>query len=113
VIVRVLTDNRNRSASSIRSYFSRNGGNLGESGSLSSHVFNYRGVIFTPSIDEDTIIESGADDYTTENGETKLIVLKENFTVVLEFLKTKNISILSSSFEYLPTLENEITHFDQ
>jgi len=113
VIIRVLTDNRNRSASSIRSYFSRNSGNLGETGSLSGHVFKYRGVISTSSIEEDSIIESGADDYTTEDGETKLIVLKEHFTAVLEFLKTKNISVLSSGFEYLPTLENEITDFDQ
>jgi YebC/PmpR family DNA-binding regulatory protein len=45
VIVRTLTDNRNRTASSMRSYFSRNGGNLGETGSISSHMFKYRGVI--------------------------------------------------------------------
>lgn len=113
VIVRVLTDNRNRSASSIRSYFSRNGGNLGEAGSLSNHIFTYRGVIITPSIDEDIIIESGADDYTTEKGETTLIVLKENFSSVLDFLKTKAITVISSGFEYLPTLENEMTDFDQ
>jgi YebC/PmpR family DNA-binding regulatory protein len=42
IIVRALTDNRNRTASSFRSYFSKNGGNLGETGSLSNHMFKYR-----------------------------------------------------------------------
>ncbi len=113
VIVRTLTDNRNRTASSIRSYFSRNGGNLGETGSLSSHMFKYRGVIVVSDITEETIIESGADDYITEGTETQLIVLKENFASVLDFLKTKNIAVTSSGFEYLPTLEAEVTDFDQ
>jgi YebC/PmpR family DNA-binding regulatory protein len=115
VIVRTLTDNRNRTASSMRSYFSRNGGNLGETGSLSSHMFKYRGIITvnTSDITEDTIIESGADDYTTLETETQLIVLKENFAAVLEFLKTKNIVVNTSGFEYLSALESEITDFDQ
>jgi len=115
VIVRTLTDNRNRTASSMRSYFSRNGGNLGETGSLSSHMFKYRGVISVNSgdITDDIIIESGADDYTNIGVETQLIVLKESFAAVLEFLTTKNISVNASGFEYLPTLENEITDFDQ
>ena len=99
----------------MRSYFSRNGGNLGETGSLSSHMFKYRGVITVNSSDitEDIIIESGADDYTTVENETQLIVLKENFAAVLEFLKTKTISVNTSWFEYLPSLESEITDFDQ
>ncbi len=115
VIVRALTDNRNRTASNIRSYFSKNGGNLGETGSLSNHMFKYRGIIIvnTSNITEDIIIESGADDYTTTETETHLIVLKENFAAVLDFLKIKNITINSSGFEYLPTLESEILDFDQ
>jgi len=78
-------------------------------------MFKYRGVITVTSsdIDEDIIIESWADDYVTSETETQLIVLKENFATVLDFLKSKNISILSSGFEYLPTLESEITDFDQ
>lgn len=115
VIVRTLTDNRNRTASSIRSYFTRNGGNLWEAGSLSNHIFQYRGVIIVNASDitEDMIIESGADDYKTIDDETRLIVLRENFSSVLDFLKSKSILIVSSSFEYLPTLENEIIDFDQ
>jgi len=45
IIVRALTDNRNRTASSFRSYFNKNGGNLGETGSLSNHMFKYRGDV--------------------------------------------------------------------
>jgi transcriptional/translational regulatory protein YebC/TACO1 len=78
-------------------------------------MFKYRGVItvHTSDINEDTIIESGADDYVALENETQLIVLKENFSTVLDFLKSKNISVLSSGFEYLPTLEAEVTDFDQ
>jgi transcriptional/translational regulatory protein YebC/TACO1 len=99
----------------MRSYFTRNGGNLGETGSLSSHIFQYRGVIVVNSgdITEDIIIESGADDYKTVENETQLIILRENFASVIDFLKSKSIIIISSCFEYLPTLENEITDFDQ
>lgn len=78
-------------------------------------MFKYRGVITVNSSDmnEDMIIESGADDYLVIENETQLIVLKENFAAVLDFLKTKNITVNTSGFEYLPTLESEITDFDQ
>lgn len=68
IIVRALTDNRNRTASSFRSYFNKNGGNLGETGSLSNHMFRYRGVFVIPTsaISEEQIIESGCDDYIVD-----------------------------------------------
>ncbi len=65
------------------------------------------------AISEDIIIESGADDYKEGESEIQLIVFKENFTGVLDFLKTKSIIVNSSGFEYLPSLETEITDFEQ
>ncbi len=115
VIVRALTDNRNRTASSFRSYFNKNGGNLGETGSLSNHMFKYRGVFIIPTsaINEEQIIESGCDDYAVEGDETRLICMREQFAGVLNFLKSANIEAASSGFEYIPNMEIEITDFEQ
>ena len=67
IIVEALTDNRNRTATNIRTAFSKNGGNLGASGSV-SHGFDRMGLIEYPGSagDEDKVmeaaIEAGADD---------------------------------------------------
>lgn len=115
IIVRALTDNRNRTASSFRSYFNKNGGNLGETGSLSNHMFKYRGVFVIPTkaITEEQIIESGCDDYVIGGDETRLITLREQFSDVSKFLAGAGIEVASGGFEYLPNMEIEITDFDQ
>ncbi len=73
-IVEALTDNRNRTATSIRTAFSKNGGNLGASGAV-SHGFERKGMIEYPASagDEETVleaaIEAGADDVESDAGE--------------------------------------------
>jgi len=74
VIVEAMTDNRNRTASTVRSTFSKNGGNLGETGSV-SFMFERVGEIVYPATagDADTVmmaaIEAGAEDVeTTDEG---------------------------------------------
>ncbi|SLN41871.1 putative transcriptional regulatory protein [Roseovarius gaetbuli] len=72
VIVEAMTDNRNRTASTVRSTFSKNGGNLGETGSV-GFMFERKGEISYPAEvgDSDTVmmaaIEAGAED--VESGE--------------------------------------------
>ncbi|CAM4151204.1 YebC/PmpR family DNA-binding transcriptional regulator [Palleronia rufa] len=67
VIVEAMTDNRNRTASTVRSTFSKNGGNLGETGSV-SFMFDRKGQVIYPAEagDADTVmmaaIEAGAED---------------------------------------------------
>jgi YebC/PmpR family DNA-binding regulatory protein len=67
VIVETMTDNRNRTASTVRSTFSKNGGNLGETGSV-GFMFDRKGSISYPAAvgDADTVmmaaIEAGAED---------------------------------------------------
>ncbi len=67
VIVETMTDNRNRTASTVRSTFSKNGGNLGETGSV-GFMFERKGEVVYPATagDADTIfeaaIEAGAED---------------------------------------------------
>jgi len=71
LIVEALTDNRNRTATNVRTAFSKNGGNLGASGAV-SHGFERLGLIEYPGSagDEDTVleaaIEAGADDVESD-----------------------------------------------
>ena len=74
VIVEAMTDNRNRTASNVRSTFTKNGGNLGETGSV-GFMFERKGEITYPADvgDEDTVmmaaIEAGAEDVeSSEDG---------------------------------------------
>ncbi|MGB7242367.1 MAG: YebC/PmpR family DNA-binding transcriptional regulator, partial [Sulfitobacter sp.] len=74
VIVEAMTDNRNRTASTVRSTFSKNGGNLGETGSV-GFMFDRKGEVTYPveAGDNDTVmmaaIEAGAEDVeTSEDG---------------------------------------------
>ncbi len=74
IIVEAMTDNRNRTASNVRSTFSKNGGNLGETGSV-GFMFDRKGEILYPASvgDADTVmmaaIEAGAEDVESdENG---------------------------------------------
>ncbi|RYH01842.1 YebC/PmpR family DNA-binding transcriptional regulator [Salipiger sp. IMCC34102] len=71
VIVEAMTDNRNRTASSVRSTFTKSGGNLGETGSV-GYMFDRKGQIIYPASvgDEDTVmmaaIEAGAEDVQSD-----------------------------------------------
>ncbi len=74
VIVEAMTDNRNRTASTVRSTFSKNGGNLGETGSV-SFMFERKGEVTYPADagDHDTVfeaaLEAGAEDVeSSEDG---------------------------------------------
>ena len=72
VIVEAMTDNRNRTASTVRSTFSKNGGNLGETGSV-GFMFDRKGeVVYPASVgDADTVmmaaIEAGAEDVQSDD----------------------------------------------
>ena len=76
VIVEAMTDNRNRTASNVRSTFTKNGGNLGETGSV-GFMFERKGAVSYPADvgDADTVmmaaIEAGAEDVeSSEDGHT-------------------------------------------
>jgi YebC/PmpR family DNA-binding regulatory protein len=76
VIVEALTDNRNRAASDIRSFFTKSGGNLGETGSV-AFMFDHTGIIeYNRSVASDdamldAAIEAGADDVVSSDPATR------------------------------------------
>jgi YebC/PmpR family DNA-binding regulatory protein len=107
IIIDVLTDNRNRTASEIRSAFSKNGGALGATGSL-SFVFTRKGVIKfnTEKCDENTFFElaaeSGAEDINSDITEHTAICMSEDFGNVRDSLTKKISDPISAKLEWVP-----------
>jgi YebC/PmpR family DNA-binding regulatory protein len=94
VIVEALTDNRNRAASDIRSYFTKAGGNLGETGSV-SFMFDRVGIVeYDASVASDdamldAAIEAGADDAVSSESGHEVYASQESFRDVAKALETK------------------------
>ena len=106
-IIETLTDNKNRSASSIRTVLQKNGGRLGESGST-THMFNNCGII---QFEKDKISEEEAFEIAINAGAKDCINQKDNFEIITEkedFYKIKTelekkINIFSySAIEWRP-----------
>ncbi|TMJ47187.1 MAG: YebC/PmpR family DNA-binding transcriptional regulator [Alphaproteobacteria bacterium] len=94
IIVEALTDNRNRAASDIRSYFTKSGGNLGETGSV-AFMFDRTGIIEydhgVASDDAmlDAAIEAGADDVISSASGHEIYAAQESFRDVAKALEAK------------------------
>ncbi len=102
--VQILTDNRNRAASDVRSAFSKNGGNLGEPGSV-GYLFEQKGYILA-SGDEDSVmmaaLDGGADDVTGEGDQWEVICQAGDLQSVRSELEAVDVTILSADVTYLP-----------
>ena len=89
VYVHVLTDNRNRAASDVRSTMTRNNGNLGEPGSV-GYLFEQKGYIIATG-DEETVmlaaLEAGAEDIRDSDGAFEVITPPSDMTAVKEALE--------------------------
>ncbi len=114
VLVYTLTDNRNRTATNIRTAFNKNGGNLGEDGSV-SYMFNRKGRIMierTDEIDEDMLmleaLEAGAEDIESSEEGFEIITDPQSFIEVKEALEQAGFSFASSEIEMIPTIETPI-----
>ncbi len=94
IIVEALTDNRNRAASDIRSYFTKAGGNLGETGSV-AFLFDRIGIIeYDASVASDdamldAAIEAGADDVISSDSGHEIYASQESLREVAKALEAK------------------------
>ena len=104
VIVETLTDNRNRTVSEVRHAFSKNGGNLGESGSV-RFMFSKKGVIAvekgaaTEDQLMDIVLEHGGEDLNDEGETWEILTDPASYEAVLAAVKAAGIS----------TVMNEVT----
>ena len=94
VIVESLTDNRNRTASEVRAAFSKNGGNLGETGSV-SFMFDRVGLIQYPADAAgaaamfEAALEAGAQDVTSSDDGHEIVCDPDDFSAVRDALEAK------------------------
>ena len=108
IIIEALTDNKNRTASNIRTIFQKFGGNLGESGTV-SHQFKQAGVIRIDKkkISDNNILElainGGAEDCLSNDLYHEVITKKDNFYKVKLKIEKKIQEFISSSIEWIPT----------
>jgi YebC/PmpR family DNA-binding regulatory protein len=123
VMVETLTDNKNRTAGDIRSYFSKYGGNMGTTGCV-SYLFNQKGVIIAqpPYDDEDLImedsIEAGAEDYAIDRDEDDEIAVRfelepDDLHNAVEYLQNKKYIIQNFQIEYVPMTRTRLTDDEQ
>lgn len=103
--VHILTDNRNRASSDVRSTFSRNGGNLGEPGSV-AYLFEQKGLFLVEG-DEDNVmmaaLESGAEDVRAADGQWEVVTAPSDFVAVKAALLEAQLTIASGEVTQLPT----------
>lgn len=121
VMVKALTDNRNRTAPEIRNAFEKNGGNLGTSGCV-SFMFEHKGhlgIETSNKVDEDTLmleaIDAGAEDFDSVDGGYDILTSPEDFSEVHDALEDKGYKFVISELTYIPSnyssLSNE-AHID-
>jgi YebC/PmpR family DNA-binding regulatory protein len=112
VIVETATDNRNRTASDVRSAFSKHGGGLGTTGSV-AYQFTQRGLIIIAATDMDAAtmaaIESGAED--VEEGEGQLIVYTKpaDLDLVRKGLTAVGYEVEKAELSFEPNTTVEVT----
>jgi len=106
IVVETLTDNRNRTVSEIRHAFSKNGGNLGSTGSV-LHMFSKKGVITIDkqAADEDAlmniVLESGGDDLNDEGDSWEIVTNPSAYETVLAAVKAAKIEPVASEVTML------------
>ena len=107
MLIEAMTDNRNRTVAEIRHIFSKNGGNLGESGSV-GWLFEKKGYIVverTAKPEEelfDIAIEGGADDVRDDGDNVEILTSPENFESVQSAIKAAGIEAQLAEVSMVP-----------
>lgn len=111
VIVDVLTDNKNRTTSAVKSTFDKFGGNLGTPGCV-SYMFSKKGVIIIEKTDktsEDELMEvaldAGMEDLIVYEDSYEILTAPEDFREVADQLRKAGYEFVEADIEYLPSME--------
>jgi YebC/PmpR family DNA-binding regulatory protein len=107
IIVEVATDNKNRTVSEVRHAFSKNGGNMGEQGSV-AWMFDRKGQIILEgeNLNEDElmnlVLEAGADDLRQDGDTWEVITAPESLATVQEALEKAKIPMAQAKLAMIP-----------
>lgn len=115
IFVQALTDNKNRTASDVRVAFTRNGGSLGATGSV-SYMFDRKGYLVidrtTTDADEDTVLmdimDAGADDLQTSDEAFEIYTDAKDFTAVRDALEKAGYQLAVSELTMIPQNSLEV-----
>jgi YebC/PmpR family DNA-binding regulatory protein len=107
ILVETLTENRNRTSADVRHIFSKNGGSLGEPGSV-AYLFDKKGtiVIDASRYSEDDLmvaVEAGAEDISTDEGVFEVVAEPADFTAVRKALEQAGVEMESAEMAYRPS----------
>ncbi|MGT2960903.1 YebC/PmpR family DNA-binding transcriptional regulator [Streptococcus caballi] len=116
ILVHTLTDNKNRTDAHIHTIFSRNGGNMGSSGSV-AYLFDRKGYIVIEreglDLDEDAmfelVLEAGAEDLKTSDDIFEIITLPKDFPAVKEALAAQLLTFAQAQLSMIPQTEVILT----
>ena len=119
IIVKTLTDNKNRTAANVRSAFTKGGGNVGTTGCV-SYMFDEKGQII---IDKEEckmssddlmmlVLDAGADDFNEEEDSYEILTSPENFQPVVEALGRENVESVSAEVTMIPQNYVSVTDAD-
>ena len=113
VIIKTLTDNKNRTVDYVRTAMRKHGGSLGNAGCV-SFTFNTMGIIVIErkaDLDEDTVMEyaldAGADDFIAEDDAFEVHTSVSAFSQVRKYLEEKGLNFFKAQIEMVP--QNMIT----
>jgi YebC/PmpR family DNA-binding regulatory protein len=114
ILIEALTDNRNRTAADLRVAFSKNGGNLGETGCV-SWMFSQKGVCVVENVENEELLleaslEGGAESYEmTDDEEAEVFTEISNLEYLSQTLKNKNFRVTDAEFRWIPSNTLEVT----
>ena len=109
IIVKALTDNKNRTAANVRNAFTKGQGSIGTQGCV-SYMFDEKGQIIVDKEEYDTdpddfmmmALDAGADDFSEEEDSYEILTAPENFSAVREALEQQGVPMASAEVTMLP-----------
>lgn len=117
VIIKALTDNKNRTVDYVRTAMRKHGGSLGNAGCV-SFTFTTMGIIVierTPDMEEDVIMEyaldAGADDFIVDDDAFEVHTSVSDFSSVRKYLEEKGLNFFKAQIEMVP--QNKVTLSDE
>jgi YebC/PmpR family DNA-binding regulatory protein len=116
ILIEAVTDNRNRTAADLRAAFTKNGGNLGETGCV-SWMFEQKGVItLSGAVVEDQLLEAalegGAEDVQIDADEAEVFTDVSNLEALNQTLKNEGFPVREVELRWIPSNTVEVTDPD-
>jgi YebC/PmpR family DNA-binding regulatory protein len=115
VFIEIMTDNKNRTVSEVRSIFSKNGGNMGANGCV-AWMFEQKGFILVSAENNEEdellelVLEAGADDLKREEDKFEVYTSLDNFEPVRKVLEDKGIAMEVAELTRIPQNTVNVTN---